>query len=86
MRGDGQIERGNVESFIAEALTAVPDDLAKSYADKLALYSEPARSEIAARLTTALKERWLWVYKPSDFINLRPMFSALTNDPKGSKE
>lgn len=72
--GDRKIETGEVESYIAEALTAVPDDLAKSYADKLTLYSEPARNEIAARLTTALTGKWRWVYKPSDFIHLKPMF------------
>lgn len=74
--GDRKIETGDVESFIAGALMAVPDDLAKSYADKLTLYSEPARDEIAARLTTALAGKWRWVYKPSDFINLKPMLGG----------
>ena len=72
--GDRKIETGEVESFIAEVLTAVPDDLAKTYANKLTLYAEPARNEIAARLARALNNKWRWTYKPSDAIHLKPMF------------
>lgn len=84
--GNEVIEKSDMEIFLAAELTAVPDDLAKTYANKLTLYSEPARNEIAARLTAVLTGKWQWVYKPSEFINLRPMFSLLRNNPKGSNE
>ncbi|MGN7711018.1 hypothetical protein [Agrobacterium tumefaciens] len=72
---DGRtVEKSDVESFLAEALTAVPDDLANTFADKLTLYSEPARKEIAALLARALNKKWRWTYKPSDAIHLKPMF------------
>ncbi|OCJ64028.1 hypothetical protein A6U96_09505 [Agrobacterium tumefaciens] len=73
---DNAVEKSEVESFLAEALTAVPDDLAKTFADKLTLYSEPARNEIAARLAKALADKWWWTYKPSDAIHLKPMFGS----------
>lgn len=72
--GTKVIEKSDVEIFLAGELTAVPDDLAKTYANKLTLYSEPARNEIAARLAKALSDKWRWTYKPSDAINLKPMF------------
>ncbi len=75
--GDRKIETCEVESFIAEVLMAVPDDLAKTYANKLTLYAEPARNEIAACLANALTEKWRRTYKPSDAIHLRPMFSKI---------
>ncbi|MCZ7886062.1 hypothetical protein [Agrobacterium salinitolerans] len=73
-KDDSAVEKSDVESFLADALTAVPDDLAKTFADKLTLYSEPARNEIAAQLAKALSDKWQWTYKPSDAINLKPMF------------
>ncbi|CDN93464.1 hypothetical protein [Agrobacterium tumefaciens] len=71
---DRKVEKSDVESFLAAELTAVPDDLAKTFADKLTLYSEPARNEIAARLAMAISDKWRWTYKPSDAIYLKPMF------------
>ncbi|WCA60246.1 hypothetical protein G6M16_006950 [Agrobacterium tumefaciens] len=74
--GEGNVEKSEVERFLAAALTAVPDDLARTYADKLTLYSEPARNEIAALLARALSQKWRWTYKPSDAIKLKPMFGG----------
>ncbi|TRA97054.1 MULTISPECIES: hypothetical protein [Agrobacterium] len=71
---DRKVEKSDVEAFLADELTAVPDDLAKTFADKLTLYSEPARNEIAARLAKAISDKWRWTYKPSDAIHLKPMF------------
>ncbi|MCZ7858545.1 hypothetical protein ACQZ46_11405 [Agrobacterium salinitolerans] len=71
---DRKVEKDNVETFLAVELTAIPDDLAKTFADKLTLNSEPARNEIAARLAGALVAKWRWAYKPSDAIHLKPMF------------
>lgn len=72
--GDNRVEQSEVEAFLTAELMAVPDDLAKTFADKLTLYSEPARKEIAAHLARALNEKWRWTYKPSDAIHLKPMF------------
>ncbi|MGK9039239.1 hypothetical protein KXS05_02625 [Rhizobium sp. SA279] len=74
--GDRKVEKSEVERFLADELTAVPDDLARTYADKLTLCSEPARNEIAARLAKALSEKWRRTYKPSDAIHLKPMFGG----------
>lgn len=71
---DRKIEKSEVERFLAAELMALPDDLARTYADKLTLYSEPARKEIAARLAKALTGKWRRTYKPSDAIHLKPMF------------
>ncbi|MGV2066366.1 hypothetical protein [Agrobacterium sp. 22-226-1] len=73
---DKKVEKSDVEAFLAAELTAVPDDLAKTFADKLTLYSEPARKEIAARLAKAISDKWRWTYKPSDAIHLKPMFGG----------
>lgn len=73
---ESAVEKSDVERFLAGELTAVPDDLAKTYADKLTLYSEPARNEIAARLAKALTDKWQRTYKPSDAIKLKPMFGG----------
>ncbi len=72
-----KVETTEVEDYIAETLTAVPDETAKTYANKLTLYSEPARNEISALLANALTEKWQRTYKPSDAIHLRPMFSKI---------
>jgi len=69
-----KVEKTEVEEFIAETLTAVPDETAKTYANKLTLYSEPARNEIAATTAKALDDRWRRTYEPADAINLKPMF------------
>lgn len=71
-----KVEANEVEEFIAESLTAVPDDTAKSYANKLMLYSEPARNEIAATTAKALDDKWRWTYEPADAVNLKPMFGG----------
>lgn len=68
------IGKSDVEAFLAGELTAVPDDLAKTYADKLTLYSEPARNEIAGLLAKALTDKWRWTYEPAAAIHLKPMF------------
>ncbi|MCZ4072709.1 hypothetical protein [Agrobacterium sp. LMR679] len=68
------VEKNDVETFLAEALTAVPDELAKTYANKLTLYSEPARNEIAKRLAGALTDKWRWTYQPAAAATLKPMF------------
>jgi hypothetical protein len=73
---DRKVEKSDVESFLTAELTAAPDDLAKTYADKLTLYSEPARDDIAARLAKALTGKWRRTYKPSDAIHLKPMFGG----------
>lgn len=71
---DRKVEKSDVEGFLAAELTAVPDDLAKTFADKLTLHSEPARDEIATLLAKALLDKWRWTYKPANAIHLKPMF------------
>ena len=71
-----KVDVNEVEEFIAETLTAVPDDTAKSYANKLMLYSEPARNDIAATTAKALDDKWRWTYEPADAVNLKPMFGG----------
>lgn len=71
-----KVEKTEVEEFIAETLTAVPDETAKTFANKLTLYSEPARNEIAATTAKALDDKWRWTYEPADAVNLKPMFGG----------
>ncbi len=65
-----------VEDFIVETLTAVPDETAKKYAHKLTLYSESARNEIATKTAKALDDKRRWTYEPSATLKLKRMFGG----------
>ncbi|WP_374638652.1 hypothetical protein [Agrobacterium salinitolerans] len=73
---DKKVAQTEIEDFLANTLTTVPDETAKTYAHKLTFYSEPARNEIAAWTAKALDDKWRRTYEPAAALQLKPMFGG----------